>query len=154
MPILDVIPQIFNTFAPEKEPMPNGQWLKAKKIMITRGLSAVGLLVCSNLFMTLAWYGQVMFKDKFERIGLIAVIFISWLIAFFEYCFMVPANRLGSMEYGGPFSIWELKVIQEVVSLSVFAVLVQLIMKNEALRWNHIAGFACLILAVFFIFKK
>lgn len=154
MPILDVISQIFNTFAPEKEPMPNGQWLKAKKIMITRGLSAVGLLVCSNLFMTLAWYGQVMFKDKFERIGLIAVIFISWLIAFFEYCFMVPANRLGSMEYGGPFSIWELKVIQEVVSLSVFAVLVQLIMKNEALRWNHIAGFACLILAVFFIFKK
>ena len=122
--------------------------------MLTRGLGAIALLVCSNLFMTLAWYGQVMFKEKFERIGLMAVIFISWLIAFFEYCFMVPANRLGSMEYGGPFSIWELKVIQEVVSLSVFAVLVQLVMKNEALRWNHIVGFACLILAVFFIFFK
>ena len=122
--------------------------------MITRGLSAVGLLICSNLFMTLAWYGQVMFKRRFERIGLVAVIFISWLVAFFEYCFMVPANRLGSMEYGGPFSIWELKVIQEVVSLTVFAIVVQLIMKNEALRWNHFAGFICLVLAVFFIFKK
>ena len=122
--------------------------------MIGRGLSAVGLLICSNLFMTLAWYGQVMFKSKFERFGLIVIIFISWLVAFFEYCFMVPANRLGSLEYGGPFSIWELKVIQEVVSLTVFAVIVQLIMKNEALRWNHLAGFICLVLAVFFIFKK
>ena len=141
------IRQLFNTFALEKQLMANGQWLKVKKIMIGRGLSAVGLLICSNLFMTLAWYGQVMFKSKF-------VIFISWLVAFFEYCFMVPANRLGSMEYGGPFSIWELKVIQEVVSLTVFAVIVQLIMKNEALRWNHFAGFICLVLAVFFIFKK
>ena len=122
--------------------------------MLTRGLGAIALLVCSNLFMTLAWYGQVMFKSRFERIGIIAVIAISWLVALFEYCFMVPANRLGSSEYGGPFSIWELKVIQEVVSLTVFTVIVLLVMKNEALRWNHIAGFACLVLAVFFIFKK
>ena len=121
---------------------------------MVRGLSAVGLLICSNLFMTLAWYGQVMFKSKFERIGVVAVIFISWLVAFFEYCFMIPANRIGSEVYGGPFSIWELKVIQEVVSLTVFAIVVQLIMKNEALRWNHFAGFVCLVLAVFFIFKK
>ena len=104
--------------------------------------------------MTLAWYGQVIFKSKLERFGLIAIIFFSWLVAFFEYCFMVPANRLGSTEYGGPFSIWELKVIQEVVSLTVFAVVVLMIMKNEALRWNHLVGFACLVLAVFFIFKK
>ena len=122
--------------------------------MIGKGLSTVGLLICSNLFMTLAWYGQVMFKSKLERFGLIAIIFFSWLVAFFEYCFMVPANRLGSTEYGGPFSIWELKVIQEVVSLTVFAVVVLMIMKNEALRWNHLVGFACLVLAVFFIFKK
>ena len=122
--------------------------------MIGKGLSTVGLLICSNLFMTLAWYGQVMFKSKLERFGLIAIIFFSWLVAFFEYCFMVPANRLGSTEYGGPFSIWELKVIQEVVSLTVFAVIVLMIMKNEALRWNHLVGFACLVLAVFFIFKK
>ncbi|MBP3425093.1 MAG: DMT family protein [Alistipes sp.] len=122
--------------------------------MLTRGLGAIALLVCSNLFMTLAWYGQVMFKSRFERIGIIAVIAISWLVALFEYCFMVPANRLGSSEYGGPFSIWELKVIQEVVSLTVFTVIVLLVMKNEALRWNHLVGFLCLVLAVFFIFKK
>ena len=122
--------------------------------MLTRGLGAVALLICSNLFMTLAWYGQVMFKSRFERIGILAVIGISWLVALFEYCFMVPANRLGSAEYGGPFSIWELKVIQEVVSLTVFTVIVLLVMKYEALRWNHLVGFACLVAAVFFIFKK
>jgi uncharacterized protein (DUF486 family) len=122
--------------------------------MLTRGLGAIALLVCSNLFMTLAWYGQVMFKSRFERIGMIAVIAISWLVALFEYCFMIPANRMGSNVYGGPFSIWELKVIQEVVSLTVFTVIVLLVMKNEALRWNHIVGFICLVAAVFFIFKK
>jgi uncharacterized protein (DUF486 family) len=122
--------------------------------MLGRGLGAIALLICSNLFMTLAWYGQVMFKSRFERIGIIAVIGISWLVALFEYCFMVPANRLGSAEYGGPFSIWELKVIQEVVSLTVFTVIVLLVMKNEALRWNHLVGFLCLVAAVFFIFKK
>ena len=122
--------------------------------MLTKGIGAIALLVCSNLFMTLAWYGQVMFKSRFERIGMIAVIAISWLVALFEYCFMVPANRLGSAEYGGPFSIWELKVIQEVVSLTVFTVIVLLVMKNEALRWNHLVGFICLMAAVFFIFKK
>ena len=122
--------------------------------MLSRGIGAIARLVCSNLFMTLAWYGQVMFKSRFERIGMVAVIAISWLVALFEYCFMVPANRLGSIEYGGPFSIWELKVIQEVVSLSVFTVIVLLVMKNEALKWNHLVGFVCLVAAVFFIFKK
>ena len=122
--------------------------------MLGRGLGAIALLICSNLFLTLAWYGQVMFKSRFERIGIMAVIGISWLVALFEYCFMVPANRLGSAEYGGPFSIWELKVIQEVVSLTVFTVIVLLVMKNEALRWNHLVGFLCLVAAVFFIFKK
>lgn len=122
--------------------------------MLGRGLGTIALLICSNLFMTLAWYGQVMFKSRFERIGIMAVIGISWLVALFEYCFMVPANRLGSAEYGGPFSIWELKVIQEVVSLTVFTVIVLLVMKNEALRWNHLVGFLCLVAAVFFIFKK
>ena len=122
--------------------------------MLSRGIGAVALLVCSNLFMTLAWYGQVMFKSRFERIGMVAVIAISWLVALFEYCFMVPANRLGSIQYGGPFNIWELKVIQEVVSLTVFTVIVLLVMKNEALKWNHLVGFVCLVAAVFFIFKK
>ena len=122
--------------------------------MLSKGLGAIALLVCSNLFMTLAWYGQVMFKSRFERFGIMAVIGISWLVALFEYCFMVPANRLGSAEYGGPFSIWELKVIQEVVSLTVFTVIVLLVMKNEALKWNHLVGFLCLVAAVYFIFKK
>ena len=121
--------------------------------MLTRGLGAIALLICSNLFMTLAWYGQVMFKSRFERLGMLAIIGISWLVALFEYCFMIPANRIGSSVYGGPFSIWELKVIQEVVSLTVFTVIVLLVMKNEALKWNHLVGFACLVAAVFFIFK-
>ena len=122
--------------------------------MLIKGLITIVLLVLSNILMTFAWYGQVMFKSKIERFGLFAVIVVSWLIAFAEYCFLVPTNRTGSAEYGGPFSIWHLKVIQEVISLSVFAVLVMVIMKNETIRWNHIAGFVCLILAVFFIFKK
>ena len=122
--------------------------------MLSKGIGAIALLVCSNLFMTLAWYGQVMFKSRFERLGMLAIIGISWLVALFEYCFMIPANRLGSSVYGGPFSIWELKVIQEVVSLTVFTVIVLLVMKNEALKWNHLVGFACLVAAVFFIFKK
>jgi uncharacterized protein (DUF486 family) len=104
--------------------------------------------------MTLAWYGHIAFKSQLQRWGIFAIILFSWGIALFEYCFQVPANRIGSAELGGPFTLWQLKVIQEVVSLTVFAILVQLIMKNEALRWNHIVGFACLILAVFFIFKK
>lgn len=119
-----------------------------------RGIASIILLVCSNTFMTMAWYGHIIFKSKLERFGLFAIVLISWAIAFFEYCLQVPANRLGSTDFGGPFNIWELKVIQEVVSLSVFAVLVTVFMKNETLRWNHIAGFVCLILAVFFIFRK
>lgn len=119
-----------------------------------RGLEAVILLIISNTVMTFAWYGQVMFKSRLERFGLLTIIVLSWAVAFFEYMAMVPANRLGSIQYGGPFSIWELKVIQEAVSLTVFAVIVQMIMKNEAIQWNHVAGFACLILAVFFIFKS
>ena len=112
-----------------------------------RGLATVLLLVVSNAFMTLAWYGHIAFKSRLERFGLTAIVLLSWGIALFEYCFQVPANRIGSAEFGGPFSIWELKVIQEVVSLSVF-------MKSDTLRWNHLAGFLCLVLAVYFIFRK
>lgn len=119
-----------------------------------KGLLAIGLLVISNAFMTLAWYGHIAFKSKLERFGLAAVVMLSWGIALFEYCFQVPANRLGSSQFGGPFSIWELKVIQEVISLSVFAVFALVFMKSDSLRWNHLAGFLCLILAVYFIFRK
>ena len=79
-----------------------------------RGLATVLLLVVSNAFMTLAWYGHIAFKSRLERFGLTAIVLLSWGIALFEYCFQVPANRIGSAEFGGPFSIWELKVIQEV----------------------------------------
>ena len=119
-----------------------------------RALASIGLLVVSNTFMTLAWYGQIAFHSRFEKFGLVAIVLISWGIALAEYSFMVPANRIGSAAFGGPFTLWQLKVIQEVVSLTVFTLFMLVCMKSEALRWNHIAGFVCLILAVYFIFKK
>lgn len=94
------------------------------------------------------------FQIKIERFGMLSIILLSWGIALFEYCFQVPANRIGSSQLGGPFSIWELKVIQEVISLLVFTVFAVVFMKSDTLRWNHLAGFVCLILAVYFIFRK
>ena len=119
-----------------------------------KGIATVALLVLSNAFMTLAWYGHIAFKSKLERFGILAIVLLSWGIALFEYCFQVPANRIGSSQFGGPFSILELKVIQEVVSLSVFTLFALVFMKSDSLRWNHLAGFLCLILAVYFIFRK
>ena len=119
-----------------------------------RGFATVVLLGISNAFMTLAWYGHIAFKSHLQRFGLLAIVLVSWLIALFEYCFQVPENRLGSAEFGGPYSIWELKVIQEVVSLSVFTIFALVFMRSDSLRWNHLAGFLCLILAVYFIFRK
>ncbi len=118
------------------------------------GISSIALLVLSNIFMTFAWYGHIAFKSQLQRFGLFAIILISWGIALFEYCLQVPANRLGSAEYGGPFSLWQLKVIQEVITLVVFTLFTVLFMKGETLRWNHLAGFICLVAAVYFIFKK
>ena len=127
---------------------------KPRYNMLLRGIATIGLLVCSNVFMTLAWYGHIAFKSKLEKYGLAAIVVISWAIALFEYCFQVPANRIGSAELGGPFTIWQLKVIQEVVSLVVFTLFVVVFMKGDTLKWNHLAGFGCLILAVYFIFRK
>lgn len=114
------------------------------------------LLVISNVFMTLAWYGHLKFKEMsgFNKLGLISIILISWGIAFFEYCFQVPANRIGYDENGGPFNLWQLKVIQEVTSLTVFTLFTILFFKNETLKINHLIGFGFLVLAVYFIFKK
>ena len=89
-----------------------------------------------------------------DALPLIAVVAISWGIAFFEYCFQVPANRIGFHENGGPFSLVELKVIQEVVTLLVFMVFTLVFFKSETLRMNHLIGFVFLVLAVYFIFKK
>lgn len=123
---------------------------------MTRGLLTVLLLVLSNVFMTLAWYGHLKFKDwnGFEKLGLVAIIFISWGLALFEYFFQVPANRLGFKENGGPFSLLQLKVLQEVITLVVFIAFSMLFFKTQTLRWNHVVGLSLLVLAVYFIFKK
>ncbi|MCU0345608.1 MAG: DMT family protein [Saprospiraceae bacterium] len=121
-----------------------------------KAFQTIFLLVLSNTFMTFAWYGHLKFKEMklTENLGLLAIIGISWGIAFFEYCLMVPANRIGYKQNGGPFSLMELKVIQEVITLTVFTVFSLLLFKTETFKWNHLAGFGCLVLAVFFIFKK
>ncbi|MCQ2140664.1 MAG: DMT family protein [Bacteroidales bacterium] len=114
------------------------------------------LLVGSNVCMTFAWYGHLKLQDMHISDGwpLILVILFSWGIAFFEYCLQVPANRIGSQINGGPFTLMQLKVIQEVISLTVFTVFVTVFFKGEALQWNHFVAFGCLILAVFFCFLK
>ena len=121
-----------------------------------KGYATIGLLILSNVFMTLAWYGHLKFKELkwFENAGLITVVLISWGLALFEYCFQVPANRIGYQENGGPFSLMQLKVIQEVITLVIFVGFSLLFFKNETFRWNHLIGFLFLILAVSFIFKK
>lgn len=114
------------------------------------------LLVLSNTFMTFAWYGHLKFKDMAwsKNLGLLAIILISWGIALFEYILQVPANRIGFKENGGPFSLMELKVMQEVITLVVFVVFSLLFFKTETFRWNHLIGLIFLILAVYFVFKK
>lgn len=114
------------------------------------------LLVLSNAFMTLAWYGHLKFGEikGLSKLGLFGIILVSWGIAFVEYCFQVPANRLGFKGTGGPFSLVELKVLQEVISLSVFMVFSLLFFRTETFRWNHLAGFGLLVLAVYVIFRK
>lgn len=116
----------------------------------------IGLLILSNAFMTMAWYGHLKFKEMawFSKLGLFSIILISWGIALFEYCFQVPANRIGFKENGGPFSLVELKVIQEVITLVIFMVFTLVFFKTETFRWNHFVGFVFLVLAVYFIFRK
>jgi uncharacterized protein (DUF486 family) len=121
-----------------------------------KGITTIVLLVLSNAFMTLAWYGHLKFKEMnwSQSLGLVAIIFISWGIALFEYALQVPANRIGFKEYGGPFSLVQLKVIQEVITLIVFVAFSILFFKNETFKLNHLIGFIFLVLAVYFIFKE
>lgn len=104
--------------------------------------------------MTFAWYGHLKLQDSgiSKNWPLIVVILLSWGIAFLEYIFMIPANRIGFKENGGPFSLFELKIIQEVITLTVFSVVALLLFKGEKLHWNHIAAFICLMGAVCFTF--
>lgn len=124
--------------------------------MKMKALLTVLLLVTSNIFMTFAWYGHLKLQEMKISTGwpLILVILLSWGMAFFEYCAQVPANRIGFNGNGGPFNIMQLKVIQEVISLTVFTVIVTVMFKGETLQWNHFAAFLCLIAAVFFVFLK
>jgi len=108
-------------------------------------MNTILLLTVSNIFMTFAWYGHL----KHRQTPLWEVILASWGIAFFEYCFQVPANRIGSYE----FTTAQLKIIQEVITLIVFSVFSVLYLK-EQLKWNYAAGFVCMVFAVFFVFKK
>jgi hypothetical protein len=108
-------------------------------------LKTIGLLFMSNVFMTFAWYGHL----KYKASPLYIAILVSWGIAFFEYCLQVPANRMGS----GILSTAQLKTIQEIITLCVFAGF-SVWYLDEPLRWNHAVGFALLVLAAFFIFKK
>ena len=121
-----------------------------------RGIYTILLLILSNTFMTFAWYGHLKFREMnwFQNLGLVSIVLISWGIALFEYFFQVPANRIGYSEFGGPFSLVELKVVQEVITLIVFTIFTIVFFKTESFRLNHFIGFFFLILAVYFIFKK
>lgn len=117
----------------------------------------IGLLIVSNIFMTLAWYGHIKLQDMkviTDNTPLYAIILLSWLLALAEYSCQIPANRIGYIGNGGSFSLMQLKVIQEVISLIVFTVFVSVLFKGESLQWNHFAAFGCLIAAVYFVFMK
>ena len=120
-----------------------------------QGVYAILLLIVSNIFMTCAWYGHLKMRQQFswfDHLPLFGVILFSWFLALFEYCFQVPANRIGFRDNGGPFSLMQLKVIQECISLIVFAVIANMLFQGQGLHWNHIAAFVCLIAAVYFVF--
>ena len=123
---------------------------------MSKGLLTIGLLVISNIFMTIAWYGHLKMVELgwLKKAGIITLILISWGLALFEYFFQVPANKIGYEGNGGPFSLMQLKVIQEVITLVIFVIFSMLFFKNETFKWNHAVGFCFLVLAVYFIFKK
>jgi uncharacterized protein (DUF486 family) len=122
-----------------------------KKAVIT-----IVLLIFSNTFMTLAWYGHLKMKEMNKLVGvsLFTIILLSWGMAFFEYLFQVPANRIGFNENGGPFTLWQLKVVQEVITLTIFSAFMLFFFKDQPLKWNHIVGFGLFVLSGFFLFKK
>ena len=122
------------------------------KILLT-----ILLLVISNSFMTLAWYGNLKLQDMkliSPNTSIVIIVLISWCVALLEYSFLIPANRIGSDINGGPFSLVQLKVIQEVISISIFTIFTIICFKGETLQWNHFVAFGCLIAAVFFVFLK
>jgi hypothetical protein len=121
-----------------------------------KSISTILLLIVSNVFMTLAWYGHLKMEEMgwLKKAGLFSIILISWGLAFFEYCFQVPANKMGFVGNGGPFNLFQLKVIQEVITLVVFVIFAKVAFKSINLTMNHLYACICLILAVYFVFKK
>lgn len=120
------------------------------------GVYSILLLIVSNVFMTFAWYGHLKLQETkvISSWPLLAVILFSWGIALFEYCAQIPANRIGFSGNGGPFSLMQLKVIQEVITLFIFVLFSSVYFKGESLHWNHLAAFICLVAAVYFVFLK
>lgn len=117
----------------------------------------IALLVVSNCFMTLAWYGNLKLQEMkvvSQNTSIVFIVLISWCVALLEYSFLIPANRIGSEINGGPFSLVQLKVIQEVISCLVFGVIVSVLFKGESLQWNHLVAVIFLVLAVYFVFMK
>jgi uncharacterized protein len=121
-----------------------------------RGWKTIVLLLVSNVFMTFAWYGHLKIR-QFEwgrNMGLWVVILMSWGMAFFEYLFQVPANRIGFEENGGPFNLVQLKTLQEAITLTIFTAFTLIFFKDQKLAWNHFLGFGLIVAAVWVIFKK
>lgn len=114
------------------------------------------LLMISNVFMTFAWYGHLKLQQMkiSSSWPLYGVILFSWMIALAEYSCQIPANRIGFSGNGGPFSLMQLKVIQEVITLVIFTLFTTLFFRGESLHWNHLAAFVCLVMAVWFVFMK
>lgn len=116
----------------------------------------IGMLIVSNIFMTFAWYGHLKLEEMkiISNWPLYGIILISWLLAVFEYSFQIPANKMGYIGNGGPFTLMQLKIIQEVITLIIFTLFTVVFFKGESLQWNHFAAFVCLIAAVYFVFMK
>ena len=124
---------------------------------MTNAIFTIALLVISNIFMTFAWYGHLKLQDMkliTSNTPLIFVILLSWGIALAEYSCQVPANRIGFAGNGGPFSLMQLKVLQECITLVIFTIFTVVFFKGESLHWNHFAAFLCLIAAVYFVFMR
>lgn len=122
-----------------------------------KGLYTILLLIGSNIFMICAWYGHLKMKQQFSwfaHLPLIGVILFSWILALAEYCLQVPANRIGFRDNGGPFTLMQLKVIQEIITLIVFVIFSATAFKGESFHWNHLAACVYAVLAVYFVFMK
>ena len=120
-----------------------------------KAITTIGLLLLSNVFMTLAWYGHLRFKDFAwsKGLGLFSIILISWGMAFFEYVLQVPANRIGHVDNGGPFTLVQLKVVQEVITLTVFVPFAILYM-GQPLKLDYLWAGLCMCGAVYFMFRS